>query len=158
MSSNLLVKLWCGSGNEFSLPAYNWVYWQHKCYCRVFSALEVSFHLSSNDDEWTFFKKINKKFTHHLSSNKVPKSVKTIKKAWKINRSWKQSRILTGLITLSLVYDLIICANSTLTSFSMSERLCGSVMCADCSRFIEWDFCRKLINPSNISVYRYVNI
>ncbi len=41
----------------------------------------------------------------HLSSNKVPKSVKTIKKAWKINRSWKQSRILTGLITLSLVYD-----------------------------------------------------
>jgi hypothetical protein len=41
---------------------------------------------------------------------------------------------------------------------SLSERLCGSVMCADCSRFIEWDFCRKLINPSNISVYRYVNI
>ncbi len=37
----------------------------------------------------------------HLSYNKVPISVKTIKKAWKINRTFKkQCRILTGLITL----------------------------------------------------------
>jgi len=33
-------------------------------------------------------------------------------------------------------------------------RLCGSVMCKDCSRFVEWSFCRRLINPSTISQYK----
>jgi len=32
-------------------------------------------------------------------------------------------------------------------------RLCGSVMCKECSKFVEWDFCRKLINPSTLSIY-----
>jgi len=32
-------------------------------------------------------------------------------------------------------------------------RLCGSVMCKDCSKFVEWSFCRKLINPSTLSIY-----
>jgi len=32
-------------------------------------------------------------------------------------------------------------------------RLCGSVMCKDCSKFLEWSFCRKLINPSTLSIY-----
>lgn len=33
-------------------------------------------------------------------------------------------------------------------------RLCGSVMCKECSRFVEWSFCRRLINPSTISQYK----
>jgi len=32
-------------------------------------------------------------------------------------------------------------------------RLCGSVICKECSRFAEWTFCRKLINPSTLSIY-----
>lgn len=35
-------------------------------------------------------------------------------------------------------------------------RLCGSVMCKECSRFVEWSFCRRLINPSTISQYKPV--
>ena len=37
-------------------------------------------------------------------------------------------------------------------------RLCGSVMCKECSKFVEWDFCRKLINPSTLSIYRFSRI
>ena len=33
-------------------------------------------------------------------------------------------------------------------------RLCGSVMCQDCSQFVDFNFCRKLINPSNLSSYK----
>lgn len=33
-------------------------------------------------------------------------------------------------------------------------RLCGCVMCKECSRFVEWSFCRRLINPSTISQYK----
>jgi len=33
-------------------------------------------------------------------------------------------------------------------------RLCGSVMCQDCSQFVDFSFCRRLINPSTLSSYK----
>jgi len=35
-------------------------------------------------------------------------------------------------------------------------RLCGSVMCQDCSQFVDFNFCRRLINPSTLSSYKPV--
>eukprot|EP00090_Calanus_glacialis_P046327 TRINITY_DN9050_c0_g1_i1.p1 TRINITY_DN9050_c0_g1~~TRINITY_DN9050_c0_g1_i1.p1 ORF type:complete len:592 (-),score=219.64 TRINITY_DN9050_c0_g1_i1:173-1948(-) len=36
-------------------------------------------------------------------------------------------------------------------------RLCGSVMCQDCSQFVDFNFCRRLINPSTLSSYKQVD-
>lgn len=33
-------------------------------------------------------------------------------------------------------------------------RLCGSVMCQDCSQWVDWDLCRRLINPVSLSSYK----
>lgn len=35
-------------------------------------------------------------------------------------------------------------------------RLCGSVMCQDCSTFVDFDFCRRLTNPVSLSSYKPV--
>jgi len=35
-------------------------------------------------------------------------------------------------------------------------RLCGSVMCQDCSQFVDFNFCRRLINPSTLSSFKQV--
>jgi len=33
-------------------------------------------------------------------------------------------------------------------------RLCGSVMCQDCSQWVDWDLCRRLTNPESLSSYK----
>ena len=33
-------------------------------------------------------------------------------------------------------------------------RLCGSVMCQDCSQWVDWDLCRRLTNPASLSSYK----
>lgn len=33
-------------------------------------------------------------------------------------------------------------------------RLCGSVMCQDCSQWVDWDLCRRLTNPASISSFK----
>jgi len=36
-------------------------------------------------------------------------------------------------------------------------RLCGSVMCQDCSQYVDFNFCRRLVNPSTLSSYKQVD-
>lgn len=33
-------------------------------------------------------------------------------------------------------------------------RLCGSVMCHDCSQWVDWDLCRRLISPAALTSYK----
>ena len=55
--------------------------------------------------------------------------------------------------------DLVKLCPTCARSFNIARRkhhcrLCGSVMCQDCSQFVDFNFCRKLINPSNLSSYK----
>jgi len=58
--------------------------------------------------------------------------------------------------------DLVKLCPSCARSFNIARRkhhcrLCGSVMCQDCSQFVDFNFCRKLINPSTLSSYKQVD-
>ena len=46
------------------------------------------------------------------------------------------------------------CARSfNLTRRKHHCRLCGSIMCADCSDYVHFDLAKRLINPATISKY-----
>jgi len=58
--------------------------------------------------------------------------------------------------------DLVKLCPSCARSFNIARRkhhcrLCGCVMCQDCSDFVDFNFCRKLVNPSNLSSYKMVD-
>jgi len=57
--------------------------------------------------------------------------------------------------------DLVALCPSCARSFNVARRkhhcrLCGSVLCQDCSEFVDFHFCRKLINPVTISSFKPV--
>jgi len=58
--------------------------------------------------------------------------------------------------------DLVKLCPSCARGFNIARRkhhcrLCGSVMCQDCSQFVDFNFCRRLINPSTLSSYKQVD-
>ena len=49
------------------------------------------------------------------------------------------------------------CARSfNLTRRKHHCRLCGSIMCADCSDYVHFDLAKRLINPATISKYETI--
>jgi len=57
--------------------------------------------------------------------------------------------------------DLVALCPSCARAFNLARRkhhcrLCGSVLCQECSAFVEFNFCRKLINPVTISSFKPV--
>jgi len=55
--------------------------------------------------------------------------------------------------------DLVKLCPSCARGFNIARRkhhcrLCGSVMCQDCSQFVDFHFCRRLVNPSTLSSFK----
>jgi len=55
--------------------------------------------------------------------------------------------------------DLVKLCPTCARSFNIARRkhhcrLCGSVMCQDCSQFVDFNFCRRLTNPASLSSYK----
>jgi len=55
--------------------------------------------------------------------------------------------------------DLVKLCPSCARAFNIARRkhhcrLCGSVMCQDCSQFVDFNLCRRLINPSSLASYK----
>ena len=55
--------------------------------------------------------------------------------------------------------DLVKLCPSCARAFNIARRkhhcrLCGSVMCQDCSDYVDFDLCRRLINPSTLASYK----
>ena len=55
--------------------------------------------------------------------------------------------------------DLVKLCPSCARAFNIARRkhhcrLCGSVMCQDCSEFVDFNLCRRLINPSTLASYK----
>lgn len=59
--------------------------------------------------------------------------------------------------------DLVKLCPTCAKSFNIARRkhhcrLCGSVMCQDCSQFLDFNFCRRLTNPASLSSYKMSNM
>ena len=59
--------------------------------------------------------------------------------------------------------DLVKLCPSCARGFNIARRkhhcrLCGSVMCQDCSQFVDFNFCRRLTNPASLSSYKAASL
>ena len=59
--------------------------------------------------------------------------------------------------------DLVKLCPTCARSFNIARRkhhcrLCGSVMCQDCSQFVDFNFCRRLTNPASLSSYKTASL